>query len=272
MDTAFLKDSGDLEALLRVADVDDLDILVDYLTDNGAGRVSLSDSTRKRFEACKHAGLYPAVDRAEIASEILLFGGNSIVNIFRGGKGVSYTELVGDVASHLKVSYSKDADAMEIETAIVSKLYDETLNKMSTSERKRFICQDLIYPNLEPDMGDMPEPLFKAQVVANGMASKMLGRGIKLGDWAPYALFLTPFGLLASVWSAVELTGAAYCVTMPCVIQIAYMRQKALCGPLPCKCSKCSKINAPDAKFCSECGNAMPQRPVASTAVTASFL
>jgi uncharacterized protein YaaW (UPF0174 family) len=271
LDTAFLKDSGDLEAVLRVADVDDLDVLVDYLTDNGAGRISLSDSARKRFEVCKQACLYSAVDRAAVASEILLFGGNSIVNVFRGGKGVSYTELVGDVASHLKVSYPKGTNAMAIETAIVSKLYDETLSKMSTSERMHFKLWELAQ-KAGPDMGDMPEPLLRSQVVANGMASKMLGRGIRLGDWAPYALFLTPFGLLASVWSAVELTGAAYRVTVPCVIQIAYMRQKGLCGPLPCKCTKCSKINAPEAKFCPECGNAMPQKPVASTVVARSFL
>lgn len=67
LDTAIMKDSGDLEVPLRIAEVEDLDILVDYITDKGAGRISLPTSTRKHFEACKQAGLYPDVDRAAIA-------------------------------------------------------------------------------------------------------------------------------------------------------------------------------------------------------------
>jgi hypothetical protein len=52
-DTAFLKDSGALAALLQVADVDDLDALVDYITDNGNGRVALATDVHQRFVTCK---------------------------------------------------------------------------------------------------------------------------------------------------------------------------------------------------------------------------
>ncbi|MCX4177380.1 MULTISPECIES: ubiquinol-cytochrome C chaperone family protein [Paraburkholderia] len=279
MDTAFLKDSGDLAALLQAADVDDLDALVDYITDNGAGRVALAKDVRERFVACKSARHYRAADRGAIASEILLFGGNSIANMFRGGKGVSYTELVGDVGTHLRATYAKGADVATVEEAILSKLYYDAVSKMTPEERQQFTADMGTFGDARTAADSAGFPATRAYVmsvaVANAMAATLIGRGLPLGmnvvASRSAGLFLGPFGMaLSSIWTIAELASAAYRVTVPCVIQIAHIRQKAMRRALECQCSKCTKINASEAKFCSECGNPMPQKPAPSTALVAS--
>ncbi len=52
---------------------------------------------------------------------------------------MSYTELVGDVASRLKAVYPKGATAFAIEEEIASRLYDDTLTQMSSIERRHFL-------------------------------------------------------------------------------------------------------------------------------------
>jgi len=268
LDTTFIDNSGDLTALLRVADVDDLDALVDYITDNGAGRMALAKDVCERFVACKRARSYPPADRGAIASEIMLFGGNSIANMFRG-KGVSYTELAGDVGTHLKAIYAKGADAATIEEAILSKLYNDAINKMTPEQRLHFISSWNGF-DISPTSA-----YGMSVVVAYVMASMLLGRGLPMAmgiiaSRGP-GLFLGPFGVaFSSIWSIAELAGAAYRVTVPCVVQIAYIRQKAKRQAQQCQCSKCAKINVADAKFCSECGNPMPQKAAPSTALVAS--
>jgi len=251
--------SASLEILLRDADINDLDILVDYITDAGKGRVSLSSSTCKRLVACKEARLYPAVDRNEIAEEILLFGGNSVANMFRGGKGVPYLELVADVADHLKVPFAKGSGVEEIEQAIISSLYEGAVSKMSPETRTSFQSSLATNNRVSGDITSSPNwTYFKSATVAEGAAASILG--FKVATMSPIALFLGPMGLMLSgIWSAADLAGAAYRVTVPCVIQIALMRQKALKGAYDYKCAKCSKINSRDAKFCSECGAPLKQ-------------
>jgi uncharacterized protein YaaW (UPF0174 family) len=279
LDTAFLKDSGDLAALLQVADVDDLDALVDYITDNGTGRVALAKDVRERFVTCKNARNYRAADRGAIASEITLFGGNSIANMLRGGKGVSYTELVGDVGTYLKATYAKGADAATIEEAIVSKLYQDTLSKMTPGQRQQFTLHmgPFADENVSGDSAGFPgnRAYVMSVAVANAMAATLIGRGLPLGmnvvASRGVGLFLGPFGMaLSSVWTIAEFASAAYRVTVPCVSQIAHIRQKAMRRARECQCSKCTKINSAEAKFCSECGNPMPQKPAPSTALVAS--
>ncbi|OWJ63524.1 ubiquinol-cytochrome C chaperone family protein [Paraburkholderia caledonica] len=276
MDTAFLKDSGDLAALLQVADVDDLDALVDYITDNGSGRVALAKDVRERFVACKNARNYRAADRGAIASEILLFGGNSIANLFRGGKGVSYNELAGDVGVHLKVTFAKGADARTIEEAIVAKLYSDAVAKMSSDELREFMATMGAF-RAATEMAAGMSVYAMSMVVASAMASTVIGRGLPLAMSVIASrgagVLLGPFGVaLSGIWTVTELANAAYRVTVPCVVQIAHIRQKALQKALECRCSKCTKINTPEAKFCAECGNPMPQKTVPSTALaTSSF-
>ncbi|PVX82416.1 hypothetical protein C7402_109270 [Paraburkholderia unamae] len=57
--------------------------------------------------------------------------------------------------------------------------------------------------------------------------------------------------VISTLWTVAGLASPAYRVTLPCVVQIAYMRQKALTTV----CGKCSAANPNSARFCSECGN-----------------
>jgi uncharacterized protein YaaW (UPF0174 family) len=277
LDTAFLKDPGDLAALLQVADADDLNVLVDYITDNGNGRVALAKDVRERFVTCKNAGNYRASDRGAIANEIMLFGGNSIANLFRGGKGVSYTEIASDVGNHLKATFAKGADARAIEEAIIGKLYLDAVGKMTSDESREFTASMASFATSRAagQAAGAMSAYAMSMAVASAMASMVIGRGLPLGMGIIASrgtgLLLGPFGVaLSSIWTVAELASAAYRVTVPCVVQIANIRQKALQRALECRCSKCTRINTPEAKFCSECGNPIAQKAGPSTALTTS--
>ena len=73
-----------------------------------------------------------------IAEELQLFGGNTIVNIFRKGTGVLYREIVLDVAKHIKASINKNDIIENIEDAIATKLTLDLLEKMSEEQIKEF--------------------------------------------------------------------------------------------------------------------------------------
>jgi uncharacterized protein YaaW (UPF0174 family) len=60
---------------------------------------------------------------------------------------------------------------------------------------------------------------------------------------------------ITTIWTAFDLASPAYRVTVPCVIQLAYMRQKALLE----QCPNCNAIVVGDAKFCNECGHKLAQ-------------
>lgn len=78
-------------------------------------------------------------------------------------------------------------------------------------------------------------------IVASAMAKQLLGYGIKLaaGGAAGAALgrgvavFMGPVGwILTGVWTAIDLAGPAFRVTVPCVLHIAMLRQKMMCAQL----------------------------------------
>lgn len=68
-------------------------------------------------------------------------------------------------------------------------------------------------------------------IVANAVARTLLGRGICVAGNAALtraiAVFAGPVGLaLNALWLAIDIAGPAYRVTVPAVIQIAYIRAK----------------------------------------------
>lgn len=268
MSATTTEDIVNLNTLLQNAEVADLDILVDYITDKGEGRLSLDSDVCRRLSISKRMGNYSHDDRDLIGKEIRLFGGNSLVNMFRGD-GVSYDEIVRDVASKLGADYGKQTPLVTVEMNVLTKILEKSFEKMSDAERDE-ILKELNVKNLTGAgpaaagalIAVMRAGGFKtfqlAAIVANAVAKFILGRGIPFAVMGPMMRYLSvaigPVGwVVSTLWTVADLASPAYRVTLPCVVQIAYMRQKALTTI----CSKCGAANPKSSNFCSECGGSL---------------
>lgn len=284
MSTADLK-SG-LYNLMRQADVEDIDVLVDYLTDKGEGRLMLDSDVCRQMIVAKKARVYERSLRETIAEQIRAFGGNTLVNLFRK-EPIDYSVVVRDVADHLKVSRPDSGPDVAIEVAIIQKLFLDSVAKMPAEERQKMFA-DLGISDPSNLGGAALTTLIAAGrlsgfaiykmtlVVANAIAKAILGRGLSLAAnttiTRALGVMLGPVGwVLTGLWTAVDLASPAYRVTVPCVIQIAYMRQKALTAftHVTCPNPDCGTMNPREAKFCPECGTRTPAAAEASVGVNA---
>jgi uncharacterized protein YaaW (UPF0174 family) len=260
-----LREDHDLIELLTSASVEDLGILVDYITNCGKGRISLDNEVMSKLIAAKATKSFSDADRQLIASEIQLFGGNTLVNLMRRGKGVLYREILDDVADHLKVERHKSDSAVAVEKGILMCVAARAWERMSSSEKNE-LAMSLGIGNLGPGAAALAAVLAAIQsagvasyrfaaFAAQSIANQVLGRGVAFGAaFAPVqrsGAMLGPIGLaITGVWTIADMASPAYRVTVPCVIQLAYMRQKQQSRA----CAKCLTANHAKAKFCSQCG------------------
>lgn len=95
----------DLEFLANCSP-DELDQLVYLLTHDKDGNSRLTEELTSSDDYKRY---YPEHLKywQNIATEIQLFGGNTLVNLFRGGRGVPYKEVLCDVCDKMKVNYNK---------------------------------------------------------------------------------------------------------------------------------------------------------------------
>lgn len=280
-----------LTSLLSVAEPEDLCILTDYITDSGAGRLSLDSDVNKKLSGCGKHKLFVQADRQLIGKEILLFGGNSIANIYRGflnktivgnlvsgalpdvNDTITYAELVQDVAKKSGTQFSESESIEDIEQAILLRIFKQAFDKMSETERKSTL-DDLGITSLgalrsiglSTTAGASAKAVLTlaslnvATLVASAVSKQMLGRvaftGAAFAGSRAAATLAGPIGIaVATLWTLADLSSPAYRVTLPCVVQLAYMRQKYLADLNSNKCPNCSTENLPKAKFCSECGD-----------------
>lgn len=184
-----------------------------------------------------------------IAAEIQCFGANSFATIFRGGKGVLYKEVLTDVCEKMKVNFNKDSSVEVIEQNLLMKILKESLEKMSTAEVRQ-LAESLGVKNFntvtsEALIGSF-QTIFRmggfksyqlTVIIVNAVMKALIGRGLSFaatGTLMRAASVLTgPIGwVITGLWTAVDLAGAAYRVTIPAVIQIAFLRQKVQYGNL----------------------------------------
>lgn len=278
--------STSLTPVLGAADADDLSVLVDYITDSGDGRLTLATSVCSQLAAAKATKNYPAAIRTTITDEILAFGGNTVGNMVRGLRAtvpfgtvldkvlpdmqekVSYAEVVRDVASHLKVDVRKDANVVDLETAILMKIMRESFAKMSADERRQVIDEigggEMIWgPGAATAtlvVGRLSGfATYKlATIVANSAARALIGRGLSFvatgGAMRALSVALGPIGwAITGLWTLADLSAPAYRVTVPCVLQVAYIRQKLIIQATHVTCD-CGAVIPHMSKFCPECG------------------
>lgn len=230
----------DMEFLARCLS-EDLDPLVTYLTRDKDGDLRLTEELTGTDEYKRHAPDHRRYWQL-IATELQLFGGNSIMSIFRGGEGVLYREVLMDVCDKMDVNYNAKASTSFIESCLLLKILTDSIDNMDDGQLRELVSSlDLKTASFTGPavaaalQGAVQVSGFVAYqvavIVANAVAKQILGRGLSL---AANAMLTKSIGVLAGpvgwaltgIWTLVSVAGPAYRVTMPAVIQVAFLRAK----------------------------------------------
>lgn len=180
-----------------------------------------------------------------IAAEIQCFGANTFVTMMRGGKGVEYKEVLMDVCDKMKVNYNKNSSVEKIEGNLLMKILTDAIEKMSPEELKE-LAEITGLKNTSKitaqSMVGVFQAVFRAGgfksyqltlIIVNAVLKALIGRGLSLAGNAALtrtmAIITGPIGwVITGLWTAIDIAGSAYRVTIPAVIQVAALRQKHL--------------------------------------------
>lgn len=226
---------------LQDADSDDLKVLVDYLTKTKDGETRWTEGLTVTENYKKYYPCQLQLMCEDIADELQRYGGNTFMNLLRG-HGVEYQELLMDVCDKMKVNYNKKSSVEMIEYNLLQKILVDSLDNMSVEELKK-LMEEMDIPNqgfgkqafiaaLQIAIKRGGFSAYKmAVIVANAVSKALLGRGLAMASNAALtrwlSIFAGPIGWsVTAIWTAIDIAGPAYRVTIPSVIQIAYMRAK----------------------------------------------
>lgn len=184
----------------------------------------------------------------DIAEELQLFGGNTFMNLLKGNKGVLYKEILCDVCDKLKVNYNKKSATSQIEQNLLMKILQDSLEKMSAEEIAE-LANELGLKNNQLFTPQAMTATFLAVFKAGGLKSYQLtliivnavmkalfGRTLAFGGnlvaGRIAGILSGPIGwIITGIWTAMDIAGPAYRVTIPAVIQVAYLRSLSLNRP-----------------------------------------
>lgn len=237
------KYDGDLEFLREMKD-EDLNGLVDILIYDKDGETRWSENlTTNEFYKKYNPQHQKYLD--VILEEIQRFGGHTAVNTFRGS-GVLYREILCDVCDKCKVNYNKKSNIAIIEQNLLMKILEKSMEKMSADELKELAkefnlsgvyTKQAIMLGLQTSIRTGAINYQLAVMVADSILKFLFGRGLLkiLPVYTAFipsvstGIFAGPVGLaLTGLWTLSDLAGPAYRVTIPVVIQIAFLRQEKL--------------------------------------------
>lgn len=235
------RDDADLEFLGQM-ESKDLNDLVYCLTHDKDGDVRLTEELTMNELYKNH---YPDHQKywEIIAAEIQCFGANTFMTVFRGGKGVEYKEVLMDVCDKMKVNYNKSSSVEKIEGNLLMKILEDALEKMSPEELRE-LAEATGVKNTSGITAEAMVGVFQAVfrmggfksyqltlIVVNAISRALIGRGLTFAGNAALtrtmAILTGPIGwVITGIWTAIDVAGAAYRVTIPAVIQVAALRQK----------------------------------------------
>ncbi|EFD1739868.1 acidic protein MsyB [Escherichia coli] len=230
MNVNYLNDS-DLDFLQHCSE-EQLANFARLLTHNEKGKTRLS-SVLMRNELFKSMEGHPEQHRRNwqlIAGELQHFGGDSITNKLRG-HGKLYRAILLDVSKRLKLKADKEMSTFEIEQQLLEQFLRNTWKNMDEEHKQEFLhAIDARVNELE----ELLPLLMKDKLLAKGVshllssqltrilrthaAMSVLGHGLLRG-----AGLGGPVGAALNGVKAVS--GSAYRVTIPAVLQIACLRR-----------------------------------------------
>lgn len=233
-----------LEFLKSCAE-EDLAILARYLTHDSDGSERFASSLLKNEKFRQFKGRPDKYRQCWelIAGELQHFGGDTIVNLFRR-KGVLYEEIVRDVCDKLKIKLEKDIDIEAAEEQVCKYVFEKSWEKMSEKEKKELLNKIGLGTTFWAGATLGGAAIFQAAMqagrmvsteviilIANAVATRFAGHSISViggligSRWA--TAWAGPIGIaVGTLLTVPAITGTAYRVTIPSVIQIAYMRKQ----------------------------------------------
>ncbi|KZL38765.1 hypothetical protein VT47_12775 [Pseudomonas syringae pv. syringae] len=233
--------NGDKEllTLLSAADAVDVGALVDFLTDFGSGRLAMSSDVQQVLLSAKQKAKYSRDTLLLLIRELQLFGGNSVANLVRR-TGVPYAEIVRDVAKYVHAEVTGKEAIEVLELKILQKLVTKLWEKMTEQERAEFAGKvhadngviDVGLAAVLSAIGSGGLGAARAGVMGVAAVAPLLAEGaftagaVAVGGRAATALLGVVGIAIASAAGVHMAAKEAYRVTLPCVAQIAYIRQK----------------------------------------------
>lgn len=231
-------------AFLKHCSNDDLELLVSILT------VDPTDNKPRYTEeltGCEmYKRYYPNHNRywESIAAELQTYGANTFVTkLFRGGKGVSYREILIDVCKKKKVNFNENSSIEVIEMNLLLKMLEESLKEMTTEQLNQVskdMQMDLMNPTPELILMSIQSAINLSGFAAYTFATRTLAMVLsQLGMKVPFVVYTSlttamsflagpiGWGITAS-WLASDFASPAFRVTVPACVIVAYMRQKYL--------------------------------------------
>ncbi|WP_195741857.1 YaaW family protein [Helicobacter pylori] len=230
-----------MEFLKRLSS-NDLKDLFDVLVYDKDGEKRFTEGLTLSEEYKRHGHDY-AKYAERIAEELQHYGANSFASALRG-TGVLYREILCEVCNKLKVNYNKKTETTLIEQNMLSKILERSLEEMDDEEVKE-MCDELSIKNTDnlnrQALSTAALTLFKmggfksyqlAVIVANAVIKAIFQRGLSLGANVALTRGLSiltgPVGwIITGVWTAIDIAGPAYRVTIPACILVTTLRLKA---------------------------------------------
>lgn len=238
-----IEDDEDLVPLLRQASNEELGLLVDYILRKGGVTAQLHRTQRYRQHSANGDHSKYADD---IAAEIQKFGANTFwSHAFREGRGKKYRKILRKVAKRCGVKAGLWDETAEIEKRVLAAVLSKAYDQMTEEQRHELLSTLEIHglPGSKELIGTAAlqtaiqatgfAPYKLAVIVANGTANAVLGHGLAIaanaGLTKAIALFAGPVGwAFDAAWAGMIAAGPAYRVTLPCVVQVALIRQSML--------------------------------------------
>lgn len=195
--------SGDLYSLLAVCSKEDLAPLVEFMKDKWSNALESSESYKKNNpDHTKYTDL--------IADEVRRYGGNTAINLTRGGHGPDYAEVVFDVCRTLDIP-SKKENICENESNLLKLCLPFGWETLDQTKQEYIIkeCQ-------------------KKYVASGGIVSSGAGIATVVTEGIFSTAMRTVSLPLGAALVAKGVADPAFKVTIPCVLHIAYLRWKVL--------------------------------------------
>lgn len=203
---------------LRAAYPQEVDVLVDVITDYGKGRAGLDAAIKRELVMARHnphADRYPQKLLHKLIKELQAFGGNSAMNLARrvlGRSAVAYEEIVDDVYRKLNGKSPENKPLGHKEKEIALALFGSQWRDLSINQRQ----ERCINVKVLSGVFSLSEALGKEH---GGLFSGLsVNKGATLLESVSVGLRTTPPGL---VYSA---TAEAYRITVPFVAQMGWIR------------------------------------------------